>query len=111
MTIENPEVIDFVAQAPDGRVMLVVSNHLEWSDPRLPSLLEQKLRNYVAFITTGQLASQYPEVARHPVTIRVSSMHRPDGPGVGYLHQVRNRLAGLGIGFEADDMRGGWELR
>jgi hypothetical protein len=58
MTVEETNIVDFVATSPDSDdVLLVVSDHLDWHENEGEHLLtlQTKLHLYLTFIETGQL--------------------------------------------------------
>ena len=64
MSLENAEVIDFVALGADGSTVTLYLVATEpWRTEKQSLLLQAKLRNYVAFAADGQLLKDYPSVA------------------------------------------------
>jgi hypothetical protein len=63
MTVENPDVIDFIAHDPrTDEVSLVLVEYRAWGDTgQLLPDLKRKLRNYLAYVRRGHLAMEYPE--------------------------------------------------
>ena len=65
MTIEDPEVVDLVAEDADHQqVALIMVETRPWqgSDQQVDQLLA-KLNNYVRFALDGTLLEKFPEVA------------------------------------------------
>jgi hypothetical protein len=99
MSVEQTNKIDFMSTAPDGEVVLTISDHLPWDqDSHLP-LLQEKLNVYLAFIHSEQLLAEYPAASESPVAIRVCMQFDPPEKAVIFLTHVRNALADRSIAF------------
>lgn len=76
MTVEQIDVIDFVAHHP-GRdeVLLVIIEHRRWGDrgALLPAL-QAKLNTYLAYALGGQLTSDYAELFAKPIHIQLRAI-------------------------------------
>lgn len=60
MTIEQLDKVDVIAN-DNEKVILVISDHLEWDDQNEKLLLLQdKLNLYLSFIESGEIFEQYP---------------------------------------------------
>lgn len=47
MSIDQSETVDIISQAPDGTVVLTISDHLEWdAENEHLLLLQEKLNSY-----------------------------------------------------------------
>lgn len=79
MTVENADVVDFVAYDEGSQIVrLVITDHLDWDD-ELTHLyaLQEKVNKYLAFVESGELAEQFPHFASRPVHIDVEFLHQP----------------------------------
>lgn len=55
MSVDNLQVIDFISEK-DGRIVLTISDHLEWDDKyEHIYLLQEKINAYLMAIETGQI--------------------------------------------------------
>lgn len=55
MSVDNYQVIDFISEK-DGRIVLTISDHLEWDDKHEHIyLLQEKINAYLTAIETGQI--------------------------------------------------------
>lgn len=86
--IQYPEIIDLVTQAKDGTVRLILAEVDAITGERvLP--LQEKLKNYLAFATGGQLLAKYPNAKGSPVRIRVDLYAQPDALVLEFLRRFR----------------------
>lgn len=85
-------------EASSGKVVLTISDHLDWGDEtRHLTLLQDKLNAYVRFVESGELELTYPEAkGRTPVIDLVTSLEIPRGCAA-FLDRVRAALADTGI--------------
>jgi len=93
MTVENPEVIDFVAHDPsEDMVILVMVEVREWgnSGELLPDL-QKKLNTYYAYATAGHLGDDYPAFAGKKVRIELRSSFEPGERERNFLRIVLTR--------------------
>jgi hypothetical protein len=100
MTVEDPNVIDFVAAEPSGVVVLVMVEERDWdgSNERLYQL-QEKINSYAAFACEGGLTEQYPELKGKPVRIELRCVRAPDPATAEFLDMVHDRLKEEGLGF------------
>jgi hypothetical protein len=98
MTVEEPNVIDFVAHDPKGEVVLVMVEGREWdgSGERLFEL-QEKINNYAAFATDGQLVRQYPDLAGKPVRLELRCVGAPDPETGRFLEAAKLQLRSAGL--------------
>jgi len=63
MTVEQTDSVDFVAMNHGvGDVLLVISDHLDWSDEHAHArLLQGKIYRYLDFVDSGELLEQFPD--------------------------------------------------
>jgi hypothetical protein len=102
MAIDNPNVVDAMGiDKETGRVVLSVSDHLEWtrSDEHF-TLLEEKIEAYIRFVQSGQLLESYPKAQDRQVEIKIVFKHSPAGQRrLGQIHAAVER-AGLSFSHE-----------
>jgi hypothetical protein len=98
MSIEDTDTVDFISVSPDQRVVLSISDHLEWdSENRHLLQLQQKLNAYLRFIESGEMLEKYPDAAGRPITIQLVTLHEPDTTDAHeFLARVRRTLAQSG---------------
>jgi hypothetical protein len=98
MSVCEAEVVDAIGIENDsGKVVLTVSDHLEWDDDHIV-LLEQKLNAYIAFIESGELLAAYPDAVDRQPVIDVVCKYAPSKRAEDFFSYVRSILEGVGIG-------------
>ena len=72
MAVDNPAVIDIVGIDDSGRVVLTISDHLDWTDSVAhQQTLQEKINRYLAFVESGEILDSYPLAAGKQVRVRV----------------------------------------
>ena len=101
MSIDEPNVIDAVGENDQtGVIGLLLSDHLDWTDPQGHSAaLAAKLNAYVQFVTSGQVSGMYPDAADRGVSIQIVAKYPLTDVAAEYLERVRTQLATVGIGL------------
>jgi hypothetical protein len=106
VTISEPHQIDIIAARPDDPVVkLIVSDHLDWTDPAAHALLlQEKLNTYLAFLEAGELPrATTVALPPHPeIVITLVSLYAPPAEASEFLSRVAAFLAGEGIRFEQE---------
>src|SRR6266516_921847 len=99
MSVEQPDVIDFVARDPKtAETLSVMVEVRDWdSSPIAIQQLETKLALYSEFILSGALARQYPEAANRPIRIQLDHF-RSITESVGTkLREWSGKLSGIPV--------------
>ena len=106
MTVENPNVIDFVVHDPTGEVVLVMVEGRQWdgSDQRIFEL-QEKVNSYATYALDGELIAQHPELAGKRVRLELRCVGAPDLKTARFLDVVRKQLKKEGLGFRVQQMR------
>ena len=63
MSVLEKNSIDYI-YVEDNHIIMGISDHLTWQEEAIVAhwqLLQDKLKNYIGFIKSGQLFEQYPE--------------------------------------------------
>lgn len=107
MTVSDPTSVDTIAKAPDGRLLLVMTEDRFYAGGDAAAMAEQlreKVNGYVRLIRSGQLPAMVgPENAAHGVDIRLSCRDQPP-------RQVRELLRLAGEGLQAEGIGVGFDL-
>ncbi len=99
MTVSETRVVDAIGVENDsGRVVLTVTDHLEWDDHHL-AVLQDKLNTYISFIESGELLSAYPDAHERQPLIDVVCKHPPTEQAETYFAGVRAALSDAGVEF------------
>jgi len=99
MTIENSGSIDgMVISKTDGKVVLQISDHLDWVNvERHCDLLEKKIGAYLGFVQSGQLQERLPKAVGRSVRISVIYQHEPSEFGFKFLNAAKQQLQESGF--------------
>jgi len=103
LSVDQTDVVDIVGiDRETGRVVLTISDHLDWSDSiRHQSILQNKLNTYLAFVESGEILQQYPKAKDRPVVFEVVFQFPPDESGRAFLGRARQVIESAG--FELRD--------
>ena len=86
--IQYPQIVDLVTQEKDGTVRLILAEVDPIKGDRVLAL-QEKLKNYLAFASDGQLAKTYPHTQGAAVRIRVDLYAQPDALVLEFLRRFR----------------------
>lgn len=102
MSVDNPNVIDFISEQDDDKVVLTISDHLEWDDEDNNHLylLQEKVNAYLSALESGQVDKAFPSaIGRKPI-ISVIMKYEPNESGKLFLSMVDETLSNAGYEFE-----------
>ena len=100
MTIEQPEVVDFILVEPEGDTVLTVSDHLPWDDAKEHLLrLQEKLNAYVRFIGSGEIYEKWPDAQDRPIHIEVVMKHPVPADSLWFFEKATAAMMGAGYKF------------
>ena len=80
MSVLEKNSIDYI-YVEDNHIIMGISYHLTWQEEAIVAhwqLLQDKLKNYIGFIKSGQLFEQYPEFDKQPCIKIYFSKKCPD---------------------------------
>ena len=94
MTISEPLQIDIIGISKDRTaVVMVISDHLDWSDEHAYlQQLQDKLNGYLEYIESGQLLSERPDAAGMSIVIDVYALYEPTPAGLEFYELARDAL-------------------
>ncbi|WP_044421620.1 DUF6572 domain-containing protein [Pseudomonas syringae group genomosp. 3] len=99
MSIEQIGIVDAIGVDKEtGKVVLTISDHLEWNSEHL-LLLQEKLNLYIGFVENGELLEVYPDSKGREVIVNVNCKYPPDVRGMEFLSRVGSVVKQAGIGF------------
>jgi hypothetical protein len=100
MSVEQPNVIDVVSRDKNGRIVLSISDHLDWENTREHLvILQEKINAYLNFVDSGQVYEMYPEARGSPIEIEIKFHYQPDIEGRAFLTKVRPIVENSGYSF------------
>ena len=98
MAVDEPNTIDIIAQAPDGTVSLVISDHLDWYDSlHHQRILQDKLNSYLRFFESGELYTRFPSARGLWPEIEIFLSHEPDNDGRIFLSRWAKTFEDAGL--------------
>ena len=114
MTVEQSDVIDRVAAARDGHILLAIFDHLPWVPFETHhALLLAKLNAYLEFIEGGQLVEDYPNSAGKELELRVFCKYRPSEEALAFFGRIAPEVElsnarlgygpAVGMGYDDDE--------
>ena len=108
MSIEQTDVIDIVSiERMTGRVVLTISDHLDWSDSVVhQSLLQGKLNRYLAFAESDEILQSYPDAKNKSIVFKVVFQFPPDEAGRAFLAKVRTIIESAGFSLRDEVFTG-----
>lgn len=106
MTIEQADKVDAMGiDAGKGEVVLMISDHLEWSDQTAHfSMLEQKLGSYINFAQSGQLEQALPEAKGMPTRIKLVHQFSPPVDAKSILDSIARQLSEMNFAFSYEGL-------
>ena len=102
MSIDEPNKVDFTAiDKAKTHVLLVVSDHLDWSNEGEHLLmLQNKLNAYFALVESGELVQKLPAAKGLPVIIRIVGKYPLKEDAVRFFNSAKSEFAQDGITLE-----------
>jgi hypothetical protein len=99
MTVENLDSVDGMGiSKADGKAVLTIADHLDWSDEQRHSkLLEKKIDAYLGFINSGQLQEALPVAKACAVRVEIIYQYEPNEAGSSFLRAAKRQLQDAGV--------------
>jgi Family of unknown function (DUF6572) len=111
MAIDQLNVVDFAATNPTlNQVVLVISDHLEWTDDDESNklhmyLLQQKVNAYLEFVESGEIYRSYPKAVGKSIVINVVAKFPMNNKVATFFEKVRSIVLKLGYDIEFENPR------
>lgn len=105
MSVDQTDKIDFLWKDQEGdRVMLSISDHLDWKQDEGEHLLllQEKLNTYFYFIESGQLLETKPEYKGLPIVIHVRAKYKLSKEAEKFYRLAKKSAAEIGVAIEFD---------
>lgn len=102
MTIENVNIVDSIGTDLESKkVILTISDHLEWANDEHLLLLQEKLNTYIQFVESGELRESYPVYEKSfNVEFSLICKHKPTEKSIDVLKKFQSALAEMNIEFK-----------
>jgi hypothetical protein len=99
MSVEQTDVVDIVGvDRGTGKIILTISDHLDWSDSTThQELLQKKFNAYLAFVESGEIFEQYPNAKGRSVVFEVVFQIPPAEEGLAFLERAREVIESAGF--------------
>jgi hypothetical protein len=99
VSVEQTGVIDIIStDRVTGRIVLTISDHLDWSDSTAHQmLLQTKLNRYLAFVESDEILESYPDAKGRQIEFKVVFQFPPDAGGQAFLAKVRPIVESAGF--------------
>ena len=100
MSVENPNVIDFVSLDNERNIILTISDHLEWDiNNKHLLLLQEKINTYLRWIESGDIYKDYPKANNSNITINLATKYLPNPDGMKFIEEATKILKSAGYSF------------
>ena len=98
MTVEQTDVVDIISTDKLGRVVLTISDHLDWSDSlRHQTILQAKFNAYLGFVESGEILESYPRAVGRQIVFKVAFKFKPDKAGMEFLSNAKSVIESAGF--------------
>ncbi|MGH9670815.1 MAG: DUF6572 domain-containing protein [Terriglobales bacterium] len=100
MSVEETGAVDIVSKDREGRIILTISDHLDWkhSDEHL-TVLQEKISTYLRFLDSGEIFDKFPEARGRRILIQIMFHYKPEKGSAPFLETVKSRVESAGYGF------------
>ena len=100
MSVEETNAVDIVSKDKEGRIVLTISDHLDWNDPHEHlTLLQEKVNTYLRFLSSGEIFERFPEARNRAILIQIMFHYEPGKGSPPFLETVRSAVENAGYGF------------
>ena len=101
MSVDQLDKIDIISTTPEDKVMLTISDHLEWDDAgEHMLLLQDKLNVYLEFIEGGQIFEDYPQAKNKQLIISITMKYIPNENALVFLNRSKEVILNAGFEFK-----------
>lgn len=99
MSINQTNTIDIIGTAPQGTVVLTISDHYSWDETWHLELLQDKINAYLQFIESGQIFEDYPNAVGRTIVIEAVMKYQPSFEAILFLEKAEKIIEGAGSCF------------
>ncbi|MCK6450687.1 MAG: hypothetical protein L6R19_07485 [Alphaproteobacteria bacterium] len=103
MSIEHSDSVDFVSiDEETGRVLLTISDHLDWQQDEGAHLLmlQNKLNSYLRFIESGEMDRKLPQARGRRVTINLVAQFPLSKQASTFFQNAKSAIERAGFSLE-----------
>lgn len=106
MAVDKKSVVDMVVSHPEtNEIFLIITDHTVWGispmvDKNHMFQLQEKVKTYLKFITSGELYEKIPEARGRTVAIGVAGSHPFTAAAQTFCDQLRQAVGSLGYRLE-----------
>ena len=98
MSILETGAVDGIALDDDGKLILMISDHLDWSNEYEHLMaLQEKINAYIVFCEDAQYEKVYPDRQIRYAVFEINFEHEPTKNAVRFLNMVQDQVGELGI--------------
>lgn len=100
MSVDQTNVVDIVAEDSSGAILLVISDHLDWSNSRQHLFtLQEKVNTYIRFVDSGEIYEKYPKARDRVIQIDVRFHRTLPLQARSFLERMRSDVERFGFQF------------
>ncbi len=101
MSVEDKNTVDAFSITPEGKVRLLISDHLEWDQENKHLLtLQEKINTYLRVIESGEIYEVYPQSEGKEFIIQIMMKYSPNETALEFLNRVEGMLDKAGYEFQ-----------
>lgn len=100
MTVEQFDKVDFIGLDNENKkIVLFITDHLEWEDDGHFMILQEKLNKYLDFIESGDIWEKYEDKKDYSCGIELVAKYDFTDEAIEFLEKVKEIVEGLGFEF------------
>lgn len=100
MAVDNKNIIDAISIDKNNRVVLTISDHLEWDKENTHLIiLQDKINAYFDILESKEIYNIYPDSKNKEIAILLYIKHLPNKDGKKFLKIVEDFLNNSGYSF------------
>ena len=101
MSVIENSVVDGMGLAENGKMKMLITDHLDWVDEYNHLLiLQEKINAYIGFCEGEQYKDVYADVEIEHVVFEIHFLYEPTKNAYIFLKQIPNRINNLDVSIE-----------
>ena len=94
MSILEKDKVDGIALKNNDTIVLMISDHLDWSDEYAHLvMLQEKINAYIGFCESEQYTQIYTDFKAENFVFEIHFLHKITDKAHGFLNQVQTQLS------------------